>query len=325
MKKPAFLTLGLLLCVFCLYCTNSSTPPASSKSSEKRVIGVLQFGTHEVMDAVTQGIIDRTSVLFGDSVAVEVRNGHFDRESLNTLSEELSGGAADVVVTVSTPASSAYLSVGTGNKPVVFTFVTEPKQLGYNGPGSLRLTTGLSNKTDFVGTYELIRALTPKVKKLGYLVTSTEPNASYILKAFQRSAGDFGFALKVAEISSPADVEEAGESLAGSVDAFLVGGDHAVVNAIDSLLQVARVHRLPIYSVDGSTVRKGCLAASTIDFHEMGERTAEYVAFILAGSKPEDLPVEDFARFHALINRDALNRLGIALPLDLRRRVALVP
>jgi putative ABC transport system substrate-binding protein len=84
------------------------------------------------------------------------------------------------------------------------------------------------------------------------------------------------------------------------------------------------LHKRPVYSVDGDTVKKGCLAASTIDFHEIGVRTAEYVAFILAGSSPERLSAENFDKFHIVINRKVAKELMVDIPSSLQKRVTLI-
>jgi len=58
----------------------------------------------------------------------------------------------------------------------------------------------------------------------------------------------------------------------------------------------------------------GGLIAYGPNLAQMYRRTATYVDKILKGAKPEDLPVEQPARFELLINLKTAKTLGLEIP-----------
>jgi putative ABC transport system substrate-binding protein len=64
----------------------------------------------------------------------------------------------------------------------------------------------------------------------------------------------------------------------------------------------------------------GCLIAYGPSLPDAGWRVAYYVARILKGAKPGDLPVEQPAKFDLAINLKTARIIGVTLPTSLRLR-----
>lgn len=303
-----------------LGCSQKATEQASAGPARAvQSVGILQNGTHPILDAVAEGCEQRLKQLLGDEVRVDRRNGGGDRELLRQEATRFVTGGYAALVSVATPASETLLAVSDGKIPIVFTFVTDPSRIGYGGPGHPANVTGLVNETGYEGTLDAIQSLVPQADTVGYLVSS-EPNARFIQSRFSELMRERGLSMRIGNIQEAGDVPLAARNLASNVDAFLVGGDHVLVANVDSLLGVADTFGVPVFAVDAGSVERGALAASTIDYREMGERTAEYVSFILAGAKPSELPVEQYNRFGTVLNECAARKLGINVPRDLSRR-----
>jgi putative ABC transport system substrate-binding protein len=65
------------------------------------------------------------------------------------------------------------------------------------------------------------------------------------------------------------------------------------------------------FAVDGGLMAYGA------NIEDMFRRAATYVAKILEGAKPADLPVQQPTRFDLVINLKAAKALGLAIPQSL--------
>jgi putative ABC transport system substrate-binding protein len=83
------------------------------------------------------------------------------------------------------------------------------------------------------------------------------------------------------------------------------------------LIELAVARKLPTICWRQGVVRVGCLMSYGADRDQMVNRAAGYVAKILRGAKPGDLPVEQPATFEMAINFKTAKALGITIPLSI--------
>src|SRR5205085_11523898 len=72
--------------------------------------------------------------------------------------------------------------------------------------------------------------------------------------------------------------------------------------------------RLPTMFLTRRDVEAGGLMAYGPDFPHMYRRAAAYVAKIISGAKPADLPVEQPTKFEFVINLKTATVLGLTIP-----------
>ncbi len=80
------------------------------------------------------------------------------------------------------------------------------------------------------------------------------------------------------------------------------------------LAELAIEHRLPSMFTFRSYVEVGGLMAYGVDQAAMYRRTGAYVARILKGTRPADLPIERAAKFQLVVNLKTAKALGVTLP-----------
>lgn len=291
--------------------------PESSETQDHEAtpsIAILQYGTHPVIDAVVDGFRGRMQILFGDRATITSYNANFDLTTAGTLSKQMVVSDADILISVTTPASGQLIGANRGEKPLVFTFVSEPADLGYSGPGTLPSTTGLSDQVDYVGTLDLIRNFLPDARKIGYLLTRGESNALAVHRGFQSVALERGFEIVTATIGQATDIRPAAETLAPDVDLFLIGGDNTVASALDAVLNTALARNTPVFACDQESAVRGAIASLSVDYEGMGQRTADLCAILLAGADPNRIPVEQFVASRLIVNMKSASLIGLRVP-----------
>ena len=95
---------------------------------------------------------------------------------------------------------------------------------------------------------------------------------------------------------------------------MIVQSSPAFVKHREQLAQLAIEHRLPTMFTFKHYVDGGGLMSYGVEFPTMWRRTADYVARILKGAKPADLPIEQPTKFELIVNLKTAKALGVTIP-----------
>ena len=87
--------------------------------------------------------------------------------------------------------------------------------------------------------------------------------------------------------------------------------------AVLKLMQRGAKLIIPVGTTASMAARTGALIAYGPDYADLNRRAAAYLARILRGTKPGDLPVEQPAKFELLINLKTAKALGVTIPRSL--------
>ena len=82
----------------------------------------------------------------------------------------------------------------------------------------------------------------------------------------------------------------------------------------NQLIELATRHRLPSIWEAAVFARDGGLLSYGPSFPDMYRRSAGYVAKILSGARPSELPVEQPVKFELAVNLKAAKALGLEVP-----------
>jgi putative ABC transport system substrate-binding protein len=86
------------------------------------------------------------------------------------------------------------------------------------------------------------------------------------------------------------------------------------------IAELAIRYRLPTMFIFKHYVEAGGLMSYGVDTSPMWRRAASYVAKILRGAQPADLPVEQAANFEFAINLKTAKAIGVTLPTSILLR-----
>ncbi|CAM3357256.1 ABC transporter substrate-binding protein [Hydrogenibacillus schlegelii] len=300
-------------------------PAAGEKPSGAKAIGITQIVEHPSLDAIREGILEglaEAGYVEGKTLQVDYENAQGDRSIATAIAEKFAASPLDLVIAITTTSAQAVKEAVT-DKPIVFAAVTDPVAAGLvealDRPGER--ITGSSDQTPVDLELDLIRKVLPDARTIGIVYHSGEVNAEAQLRATEAAARDRGLAIEKRGVTAAAEVPQAVASIARRVDAFLILNDNLVVSAADAYLDAAGEARKPVFASDPDTVAKGAVATYGIDQRALGRRTGEIAARILDGTPPSAIPVLVVRDTELVVNRRALERLGIVLPAALEAEV----
>ncbi len=287
-------------------------------------VGIVWIATPATVapfhEAFRQGLRD-LGYVEGQTIAIEARFAEGMVDRLPALMADLVRLKVGIIVAPSTPAVLAARRA-TGAIPIVMANVADPVGLGFVSslaqPGGN--ITGLSNFTVELAAknLEFLKAVLPRLSRASVLVNPTHPDAELFTRGAKAAANTLHLELQVLEVKGPGGFErafaEAGKHRAGAI---LVGTVEGLFSQHrKQIFDLALSHRLPA-AVSGFAVRyaeAGALMAYGANSSAIYRRAASYVAKILKGAKPADLPVEQPTRFDLVINLKMAKALGLTIP-----------
>ena len=259
----------------------------------------------------------------GRNVRIDYRWGANDPDRGRRYADELIALVPDVILASGSTAVRPLLQVT--RTSIVFVQVTDPVGLGLvaslarpggNATGFMLYEYGMSGKW-----LELLKELAPRVARAGVLRDSSSPGGIGQFAAIQAVAPSMGMEL------SPLDVRDAGEierviALFGrSSDGGLIVTGSALAAAHRKLIvALAARHRLPAVYPFRYFATSGGLISYGPDTTDPFRRAAGYVARILNGEKPGDLPVQAPTKYELVINLKTAKGLGLTVPDTLLAR-----
>jgi putative ABC transport system substrate-binding protein len=212
----------------------------------------------------------------------------------------------------------------TGSVPIVTLFAGGVVETGlvksYARPGGT--VTGVVVDVDAAveaKRLELLLQMIPRAKRIAFLgIQSMWENA--VGRHVRESAGQLGLDLYLVR-AEPSDFSAAFGALAlARPDAVYVPAGPTNYGHRREIGRFLAEQRLPSSCAHGEFVEQGCLMSYGVDVDAVMRRAAAYVAKILRGAKPGDLPVEQPTKFELVINMNAARALGVGIPDSLRAR-----
>jgi ABC-type uncharacterized transport system substrate-binding protein len=263
--------------------------------------------------------------IVGRNVKIEYRWADNHPERLPAMIADLMDKKVAVIAATSTPAVLAARAAGT-TIPIVFETGYDPIQLGLvtnlNKPGGN--ITGVTQLNALVTPkrLELLHELAPKADVVGLLVNPTNPILSETeIKGAMSAAHNFSITLHVVNATSES---EFGGAFAKLIEigarGLVVGADPLFASRSARLGELAARHGMPAVFENRSFAAAGGLASYGSDAIDSYRLTGVYVARVLKGEKPADLPVQQGTKLELFINARAATALGIVVPLPLSGR-----
>jgi ABC-type uncharacterized transport system substrate-binding protein len=278
-------------------------------------------GSAGIVEAFRQGLKE-AGFVEGQNVAVEFYYADNRPDRLSSLITDLIRRPVAVIVG-NTPSALA-AKAATKTVPIVFASGTDPVRVGLvgslNRPGGN--ITGVSFLVGVLGAKRLglLHQLVPEATIIAALVhpnsRETESERSDLLAAAKAMAQR----LLILDIGSERDIEPAiATAVRSGAGALFVGGGSFLTSHQDQLVTLATQHALPSSFILREPVAAGGLMSYGPNRGDAYRQAGSYVARILKGEKPADLPVVQSAKFELVINLKTAKALGLSVPLSIQQ------
>jgi putative tryptophan/tyrosine transport system substrate-binding protein len=295
------------------------------------LVGALYIGepsapiSVSLRDALQQGLRE-DGYIEGQNIAIEHRYAK-DSDEISKATNELVGRGVDVIIVVGTPAALA-VKRATTSIPIVGATMADPVADGL--VASLSRPGGNLTGNTFLGPelgskrFQLLRELVPGIARIAGLQhpgVYGERTMRNMLAETLESAKESGVEFQVFDVLGPNDFDAAFEAMVKARDgALMVFPSPMFYVNYRRLVGLAASHQLPTIFAAKEFVQAGGLISYGPDVPDLTRLAAKYVAKILKGAKPGDLPVEQPTRFELVINLKTASTLGLTVPQSLLAR-----
>ncbi|WP_343313053.1 ABC transporter substrate-binding protein [Brucella sp. BE17] len=296
----------------------AATSIAITAHAKDVTVAVTAIVEHPALDAARDGVKDalaEAGFKEGENLKFVYQSAQGNPATAAQIARQFVGEGPDVIVPISTPSAQAVVSA-TRDIPIVFTAVSDPlgAQLvkDMEKPGGN--VTGLSDMSPVVEHIKLIKEIMPDIKKLGYLYNSGETNSVSLLAALKEAASAEDIEIVESAATKSAEVKGAAQALSGRADAMYVPTDNTIVSALESAVGVAEESKMPLFTADTDSVKRGAMAALGFNYYDVGKQTGAVVVKILNGEKPGDIGVDIAKGTDLVINLSAAKKMGVEIP-----------
>ena len=255
----------------------------------------------------------------GKTIRYLERYADSDMYKLRRLADELVSEGVAVLYAAATPEASAAKNA-TRTIPIVFSFVNDPVIVklvdSYARPGGN--VTGIAQDTNVLGAKRLqyLKELVPGAERMALLFDKEYADACRLeLDQIRDSAKQLKVNLELIPF-------EGSGTLDGALARVRNAKPQALMSPVSGTFEVdavkigrfLREQRLPALIEPLEAAQHGAILSYGPDNLWASRRAADYVARILKGTKPADLPVERPTRYELVTNLKVAKELGIRVP-----------
>jgi putative ABC transport system substrate-binding protein len=256
----------------------------------------------------------------GSNVTVEYRWGESQSARLPELAADLARRKVAVIAATGGESAVRAVMAVTSTIPIVFEIGGDPVAEGLvpslDRPAGNITGVTLFNVELVPKRLELLHELAPKTAVIAALINPEISNSERELGDLQAAASKLGLQLHILRAHTEQEIDAAFQDLNKS-GALLIGAGNLFTTHSEQLAALCLRHAIPAiygfrqFPAAGGLISYGGSAADTYRLAGI------YVARILKGAQPADLPVIQPSKFEMVINLKTAQALGLTVPQTL--------
>jgi putative tryptophan/tyrosine transport system substrate-binding protein len=295
--------------------------PAAAGSQPLRV-GVFELVTATVIDQTVAAFEDELKArLAPRAVTFDVKNAQGEAGLITSISRDFAESSDAGFAVIGTPAVVAMAQQIKG-KPIFALAMGDP--VGAKVAQSLDKPGGnVTGSIDYVDPAVVLKSImeiSPAPKRIGTIYDPSNQNMQVWIKALHAAAAKYpGVSVVESTISGVQDVPTAAGSLAGRVDAELIGPDATVFSGLAAVGATAAKASIPVYVIGGSGAVPGILASIGPNYPTLGKLAADAAVKVFDGTPAADVPFATPPGIQITVDKATMTKLGITVPASLAR------
>ena len=299
----AVLTLGLTAC--------------GDGSNKTYNVGICQLVQHDALDAATKGFQDALKEKLGDKVTFDEQNAQGDSSTCPTIINSFVSKDVDLILANATaPLQSA--AAATTEIPILGTSVTD-----YATALDISDWTGLTGR-NISGTSDLapldeqaamLHELFPDAKNVGLLYCSAEANSQYQIDVITPELEALGYTCTPYAFVDSNDLASVVQSAVSANDVLYIPTDNTAASSTEVINNVASEAGVPIVCGEANMCRGCGVATLSINYYDIGYKTGEMAAEILAeGKDVSEMEIQYAPEVTPQYNPELCEKLNITVP-----------
>jgi len=286
-------------------------------------VGFLLFNSPraEPIGPLLQGL-EAMGYVDGKTIAIEYRFAEGKPERLPELAAELVqlkpavifalGG--DVAPFAKKATTSIPIVIWTSNDPVESGLVASMSRPGGNVTGITLIYDELAGKT-----LGFLKEAVPAISRVAVLWNPDHADPEF--RETKRAAVALGVQLQSLEVRRPDDFGEAFNAALGArAEGLVIISSRLMSRQRQQIGEFAAKNRIIVAGGWGEWTKDGALLTYGPNTTELMQRVAIYVAKIIKGARPSDLPMERPTHFELVINLKTAKAFGLTMPPTLLGR-----
>jgi putative tryptophan/tyrosine transport system substrate-binding protein len=162
---------------------------------------------------------------------------------------------------------------------------------------------------------ELFHQIAPKVSRIALLMNPTNPNSAAEQTDAQTGARSLGIETVVLNARNASEIDAAFEELLhAKAEGFITATDPILLDRRERIVSLAQRHSLPAVYYVRQFATVGGLLSYGPSISWMYRQAGAYVAQIVKGANPAEMPVLQPTTFELVLNLKAAKALGLAVP-----------